>query len=150
MNLSRRNFLGSVAASSAPFFIGGCCCSGNASPRRISPNSKVNVAIIGCGRIARSTNVPGFLQDPRCHVTIACDMVKEAPEYFYGTRGSNFGAEGFVKTDGSFRSDVCGSTVDAFFASYKVDIAIFGVGGIDEDGSLLDFSEEEGRAAFGL
>lgn len=42
--------------------------------------------------------------------------------------------------------DVCGSTVDAFFASYKVDIAIFGVGGIDEDGSLLDFSEEEVRA----
>lgn len=42
--------------------------------------------------------------------------------------------------------DVCGSTVDAFFASYKVDIAIFGVGGIDADGSLLDFSEEEVRA----
>lgn len=42
--------------------------------------------------------------------------------------------------------DVCGSTVEGFFASYKVDIAIFGVGGIDEDGSLLDFSEEEVRA----
>ncbi|KPF72980.1 DeoR family transcriptional regulator [Bosea sp. AAP35] len=42
--------------------------------------------------------------------------------------------------------DVCGSTVESFFASYKVDIAIFGVGGIDEDGSLLDFSEEEVRA----
>lgn len=42
--------------------------------------------------------------------------------------------------------DVCGPTVDGFFASYKVDIAIFGVGGIDEDGSLLDFSEDEVRA----
>lgn len=42
--------------------------------------------------------------------------------------------------------DVCGSTVEGFFASYKVDIAIFGVGAIDEDGSLLDFSEEEVRA----
>lgn len=42
--------------------------------------------------------------------------------------------------------DVCGSTVEGFFASYKVDIAIFGVGGIDEDGALLDFSEEEVRA----
>lgn len=42
--------------------------------------------------------------------------------------------------------DVCGSTVESFFASYKVDLAIFGVGGIDEDGSLLDFSEDEVRA----
>jgi DeoR family glycerol-3-phosphate regulon repressor len=42
--------------------------------------------------------------------------------------------------------DVCGPAVDSFFASYKVDIAIFGVAGVDEDGSLLDFSEEEVRA----
>ncbi len=42
--------------------------------------------------------------------------------------------------------DVCGSTVESFFAAYKVDIAIFGVGGIDGDGSLLDFSEDEVRA----
>lgn len=39
--------------------------------------------------------------------------------------------------------DVCGPSIDAFFASYKVDVAIFGVAGVDEDGSLLDFSEEE-------
>ncbi|MFC0219419.1 DeoR/GlpR family DNA-binding transcription regulator [Pseudochelatococcus lubricantis] len=41
--------------------------------------------------------------------------------------------------------DVCGPSADAFFASYKVDIAIFGVAGVDEDGSLLDFSEDEVR-----
>lgn len=41
--------------------------------------------------------------------------------------------------------DVCGPSVDAFFATYKVDVAIFGVAGVDEDGSLLDFSEEEVR-----
>lgn len=39
--------------------------------------------------------------------------------------------------------DVCGHSVDAFFASFKVDVAIFGVAGVDEDGSLLDFSQEE-------
>jgi len=38
--------------------------------------------------------------------------------------------------------DVCSP---AFFASYKVDVAIFGVAGVDEDGTLLDFSEEEVR-----
>ena len=36
--------------------------------------------------------------------------------------------------------DVCNPS---FFSSYKVDVAIFGVAGVDEDGSLLDFSEEE-------
>lgn len=30
-----------------------------------------------------------------------------------------------------------------FFSSYKVDIGIFGVAGVDEDGSLLDFHEDE-------
>jgi len=36
--------------------------------------------------------------------------------------------------------DVCSPS---FFSSYKVDVAIFGVAGVDEDGSLLDFSEDE-------
>ena len=47
MELSRRGFIGGFAAASAPFFIGGCKF-GTVPPRRISPNSKVNVAIIGC------------------------------------------------------------------------------------------------------
>lgn len=38
--------------------------------------------------------------------------------------------------------DVCNP---AFFSSYRVDVAIFGVAGVDADGSLLDFSEDEVR-----
>lgn len=38
--------------------------------------------------------------------------------------------------------DVCSPS---FFAAYKVDVAVFGVAGVDADGSLLDFSEEEVR-----
>lgn len=38
--------------------------------------------------------------------------------------------------------DVCNA---AFFSSYRVDVAIFGVAGVDTDGSLLDFSEDEVR-----
>lgn len=41
--------------------------------------------------------------------------------------------------------DVCGGS-EAFFAAYKVDVAVFGVGGVDEDGSLLDFTQDEVRA----
>ena len=108
MNMNRRSFLLSTAAS-VPFFIGGCAT--RRGPRRIAANAKVNVGIIGCGCIAKSTNVPGFLQDPRCRITAVCDIVRIAPDYFYGARGSNFGAEGFVSKGGGYRRDVCGSKV---------------------------------------
>ena len=91
MNTSRRNFLGGAAAS---FFIGGCAS--RITPRKVSANAKVNVGVIGCGLIARSTNVPGLLNDDRCRVTTVCDVVEMAPDYFYGGRGSGFGSEGFA------------------------------------------------------
>lgn len=39
--------------------------------------------------------------------------------------------------------DVVGATAAEFFASYKVDYGIYGVGGVDTEGSLLDFSSDE-------
>ncbi|MFD1695799.1 DeoR/GlpR family DNA-binding transcription regulator [Roseibium aestuarii] len=42
--------------------------------------------------------------------------------------------------------DVLGSAAEEFFSRYKVDIGIFGVAGVDEDGTLLDFHEEEAAA----
>jgi len=42
--------------------------------------------------------------------------------------------------------DVMGNGMEALFEAYKVDIGIHGVAGVDEDGTLLDFYEEEVRA----
>lgn len=39
--------------------------------------------------------------------------------------------------------DIIGDAAVRFFAQYKADFGIFGVGGIDEDGSLLDFYSGE-------
>lgn len=39
--------------------------------------------------------------------------------------------------------DILGSAAQEFFSRYKVDIGIFGVAGVDEDGTLLDFHEDE-------
>ena len=39
-----------------------------------------------------------------------------------------------------------GTGMEALFRAYKVDIGIYGVAGVDEDGTLLDFYEEEVRA----
>jgi DeoR family glycerol-3-phosphate regulon repressor len=42
--------------------------------------------------------------------------------------------------------DVLGIGMETLFNAYKVDIGIYGVAGVDEDGTLLDFYEEEVRA----
>lgn len=39
--------------------------------------------------------------------------------------------------------DTLGPETERFFSAYKVDIGIFGVAGVDPDGTLLDFHEEE-------
>ena len=39
--------------------------------------------------------------------------------------------------------DIVGHNAQNFFTHYKVDIGIFGVAGVDEDGTLLDFHEDE-------
>ena len=108
-NLTRKDFLGLSALAGTSFFIGGCVSA--KGPRKFAANEKVNVAIIGCGLIARGTNVPGFLNDSRCRVTVACDMVREAPDYFYGGRQGTFGAASFDKTTIGFPTGVCGSAV---------------------------------------
>jgi DeoR family transcriptional regulator, glycerol-3-phosphate regulon repressor len=42
--------------------------------------------------------------------------------------------------------DILGTGMVELFQAYKVDIGIYGVAGVDEDGTLLDFYEEEVRA----
>jgi DeoR family transcriptional regulator, glycerol-3-phosphate regulon repressor len=41
--------------------------------------------------------------------------------------------------------NVLGSGMETLFSAYKVDIGICGAAGVDDDGTLLDFSEEEVR-----
>ena len=42
--------------------------------------------------------------------------------------------------------DILGNDIENFFSSYSVDYGIYGVGAIEEDGSLLDFTHEEVQA----
>jgi DeoR family glycerol-3-phosphate regulon repressor len=42
--------------------------------------------------------------------------------------------------------DILGIGLEKFFTSYMVDIGIYGVAGVDSQGTLLDFHEEEVRA----
>lgn len=42
--------------------------------------------------------------------------------------------------------DIIGEAAAAFFMRFKADFAVFGVGGVDEDGGFLDFNEGEVEA----
>ena len=116
--MNRREF---VAGALALPFMHGCkglfgpSAASVQPPRRISPSAKVNVGVIGCGVIAKGTNVPGFLKDPRCRVTVACDMVKVAPGYFYGAKPKGAAKsdlfEGDIQYGSKVPRDVCGSTI---------------------------------------
>lgn len=46
----------------------------------------------------------------------------------------------------AFDRDIIGETAERFFSGFKADIGIFGVAGIDEDGTLLDFHSGEVQA----
>ena len=46
----------------------------------------------------------------------------------------------------AFDRDIIGDTAERFFSGFKADIGVFGVGGIDEDGTLLDFHFGEVQA----
>ncbi|KFE34206.1 DeoR/GlpR family DNA-binding transcription regulator [Thioclava atlantica] len=46
--------------------------------------------------------------------------------------------------------DILGPQVEEFFARYQVDFGVFGVGGVAEDGTLLDFTEAEVAARMAI
>ena len=68
MNMNRRNFLGGIlAAGSAPLLYSGCATS-------FLANRKINVGVIGYGRIAHTMDVPGVQQfTDRCVITAVAD-----------------------------------------------------------------------------
>ncbi|MBQ0032627.1 MAG: Gfo/Idh/MocA family oxidoreductase [bacterium] len=68
MNMNRRNFLeGMLAAGSAPLLFGGCC--------GFCRNSKVNVAVIGCGRISSEFEIPCILnRKDVARIVAVCDL----------------------------------------------------------------------------
>ena len=69
MNAKRRDFIGGmVAAGSAPFLFGGCA-------GLFSGNSRVNVAIIGCGRISAEFEIPCVLKRrDMARIVAVCDL----------------------------------------------------------------------------
>ena len=75
-NLNRRSFLGGMmAAGAAPILFNGCACG-------FCANRKINVAIIGCGRISNSFEIPGVLKRRDIARLVAvCDLDSKRTAY---------------------------------------------------------------------
>ncbi len=110
MNLTRRSFLGGMAA--APFFTGTGFGGGTAAPRRVKAGDKINLAIIGCGTQAYD-NVNQFLQDPRAKITIVCDPVHDAKTgYGYNAKQPGGCVPFKAKVDAWYKDNACRMVAD--------------------------------------
>lgn len=72
MQLNRRQFLGASAAFAAPFVFTGCCAS---RVRTFAANEKVNIGVIGIGRISTTMDMPlAMKHTDLCRITAVCDV----------------------------------------------------------------------------
>ena len=111
MNANRREFLtGMVAAGSAPFLFSGCA-------KGFLACRKINIGVIGYGRIAHTMDVPGVQQfTDRCVVTAVCDY--DAVRAAYGKkvieeRYAKKGIVQVVKTYGDYHELLADPSIDA-------------------------------------
>ena len=76
MNMNRRDFIGGIlAAGSAPIILPGCATG-------FAANEKVNIGVIGYGRIAHTMDVPSTIKFTElCRFTAVCDLDRDRREY---------------------------------------------------------------------
>lgn len=111
MHMDRRRFIsGIVASGTAPVFFAGCAA-------RFFANGKINVGVIGYGRIAHTMDVPGVQKFVnRCIVTAVCDYDATRAEYGKHTIESRYAEMGVVqevKTYGDYREMLADRSIDA-------------------------------------
>lgn len=126
---SRRQFLGAAAIVPATVF------------GKAAPSNRIQIGQIGCGRIARSSELPGVLRHPDvARVVAVCDLdtvrLADGKEFIESRYAKALGAGGFapVKTYRDYREmlqdksidAVCISTPDHWHAQPAIEAALAG------------------------
>lgn len=88
-----------------------------------APSNKINIGQIGCGRIARSHDLPGTMQHDSARVMAVSDLDsnrmkdgKKLVEGYYARKGGNAGSAD-VKMYGDFRDMLANPDIDAVIIS---------------------------------
>ena len=122
MKQSRRDFLKTTllttaGAVAAPTIIPSTFASPN------SPNNKINVGVIGCGRIARGHDIPETLKYDSARIVAVCDVdrkrMKEGKEHVENLYKKKTGKEKYVdvKKYEDFRDMCADKNIDAVIIS---------------------------------
>ena len=122
MKQSRRDFLKTTllttaGAVAAPSIIPSTFASPN------SPNNKINVGVIGCGRIARGHDIPETLKYDSARIVAVCDVdrkrMKEGKEHVENLYKKKTGKEKYVdvKKYEDFRDMCADKNIDAVIIS---------------------------------
>ena len=120
--LSRRNFIKSSAFATAGIFSIPTILPANFLING-SPNDKINIGVIGCGRIARGHDIPETLKYDSARIIAVCDVdskrMKEGKEFVEQLYLEKTGKKDFVnvKMYGDFRDMVADKDIDAVIVS---------------------------------
>jgi predicted dehydrogenase len=109
--MQRRDFIKSMAAAgAAPFLFGGCAS-------QFLANRKINVGVIGYGRIAHTMDVPGVQQfTDRCVVTAVADLDSKRAAYGKKVIEERYAKQGItqvVRTYGDYHEMIADPSIDA-------------------------------------
>ena len=115
---SRRRFLKTSALGAAGVFAGPLIVPSSLFGET-APSKKIQIAQIGCGRIAREMDLPGILKHDIARVVAVCDLdskrlanAKKFVEDYYAKRSGSAGAVA-VKTFGDYRQLLQEPGIDA-------------------------------------
>ncbi|MEN8193554.1 MAG: Gfo/Idh/MocA family oxidoreductase, partial [Bacteroidota bacterium] len=120
--LSRRNFIKSSAFATAGIITVPSILPANVF-RSASPNDKINIGVIGCGRIARGHDIPETLKYDTARIVAVCDVdskrMKEGKELVEKLYLEKTGQKDYVdvKMYGDFRDLVADKEIDAVIVS---------------------------------
>ena len=111
MQMNRRSFLGSaLAAGTFPILFNGCTTA-------FVANRKINIGVIGYGRIAHTMDVPGVQQfTDRCVVTAVADYDTTRAEYGKKVIEERYAKKGIlqvVKTYQNYEEMIADKSIDA-------------------------------------
>ncbi len=120
--MERRNFIKKAVTGSAGAFIVPTILPSNIFGKSIA-NSKINIGQIGCGRIARSHDMPGVMQYDNARMIAVCDVdsnrLKDAQKLVKNYYKKNKGSENFVdvKMYGDYKEMLMNPDIDAVIIS---------------------------------
>ena len=121
--LNRRDFIKNSSLISIGLFSAPTILSPSVLKSKYTPNNKINIGVIGCGRIARDHDIPLTLKNDSARIVAVCDLdkkrLREGKDYVLKLYKEKTGKDNFVdvKMFDDFRDLCADKDIDAVIVS---------------------------------